>query len=100
MVNSVRERIYGHFRSLNYTLPNFIFSNEGFDSFKNDHANNFIDPACKSHPFLILGENNVLLNTEISHHATLGSHIFASKGTIGANAIIEDNVFMGIGSII
>lgn len=62
--------------------------------------NCFIDQEAKFHPFVKIGKAVTLICTTIGHHVEIGNYSFITTTVIGGKAIIEDNVFIGMGCII
>lgn len=99
-LNQVRERFYHDAKVRGYKLASYYSSKANmWNDFKYGD-NCLIDNCSKSHPFVEIGNNVVLIDSDIGHHSIIGNNSFVSSTIIGGNVIVEDNVFIGIGSFV
>lgn len=99
-LNTVRENLYNEIRSMGYSLVNCICKEAMIPHDCKMGDSIFIDPATGLHPFVELGNNVHLIDTKIAHHSKVGNHVFISSVVLGGHVIIEDNVFIGMNSVI
>lgn len=99
-LNQIREKFYNSAKAKGYTLVSYHSSraNMWLDFSHGDNC--MIDNASQSHPFVKIGNNNVIIASNVGHNTTIGNHCFITTSIIGGNVIVEDNVFIGMGCVI
>lgn len=69
--------------------------------FQPSHGDNcFFDHATQMQPWVEVGCGTTLLATTLAHHVRIGNYSFASCSTVGGKVVIEDHVFLGMGSVV
>lgn len=62
--------------------------------------NCFFDHYAKFHAYVHIGDGVTILGSDIPHHVQIGNYSFLSAVTLGGGVIIEDNVFIGMGTVV
>jgi hypothetical protein len=62
--------------------------------------NCFFDHATQFHPFVKIGRGVTMIASNVGHHVEIGNFTFITTTTIGGKVIIEDHVFIGMGTVI
>lgn len=62
--------------------------------------NCFFDHLVKIHPFIKIGKGVTLLASALAHHVEIGNYTFLSAAILGGRVIVEDYVFIGMGTVI
>ncbi|RPD44841.1 hypothetical protein DNI29_19220 [Hymenobacter sediminis] len=52
------------------------------------------------HPFVSLGDNVMLIGTQVGHHSIIGSHTLLSACILGGSVAVAEGSFIGMGTII
>ena len=99
-LNRAREEHYTESKKRGYKLINWIGSNALFSPDLIIGDNTFIGHGTGIHPFVRIGNDVSLIDAKIGHHCQIGNHVFISNAILGGSVTIEDNVFIGMGSII
>ncbi|WP_460947445.1 PglD-related sugar-binding protein [Spirosoma daeguense] len=99
-LNNILENFCERAKAKNYQLATY-YTRGSNNFFVPDFGENcFIDHVSQFHPYVKVGKGVTMLGSQIGHHSTIGDYTFISTSIIGGNVVIEDHVFIGIGSII
>ena len=98
--NSARERIYKHIQSKNKSFVNTISIRANIADNVRLGENVFIDQGSMLHPFVLVEDNVNLISSKVGHHSIIKSHVQISGATLGGNVIIDNNVSIGMNSVV
>lgn len=98
-VNRLREELYLDAKKKGYRFGNCI-SPEITGVIGDVGENIFINTSSGVDPFVTIGNNVIIIDSKIGHHCTIGDHAFISAATLAGQVDVQNNVFIGIGSVI
>ena len=98
--NKIRSEIFNKIIEAGGNIPTLIHPSANVSRFATLGKGVVIHINAVVHPDVKIGNNTVLsYNTAITHSSEIGNHCYiASSSMIGAYTIVEDFVFIGIGS--
>ncbi|WP_316820652.1 acetyltransferase [Pedobacter gandavensis] len=96
--NDVREIIYHKVKDAGYTFANYISSKANVWPDLLVGQNVFIDQCCDIQPFVVIGNNCMLIGARIGHHSTIMDNVLLSGNILAGNVTVGSNSFLGINS--
>lgn len=98
--DALRERIFNEAKLMGFKLANYISTKATVFEKLKIGSNVFISENTGIQPFVEIGDNTLIIGSNIGHHTKIGNHILLSISSIGANSRIGDNSFLGLNSVI
>jgi len=98
--NELRERVFINIKDKGYKMINYISSKAQTWPDLVVGENVFILQATSIEPFVGIGNNVVLIGSQIGQHVKIEDHCFISTATIGSDVYVGKNVFMGINAMV
>lgn len=98
--NKIRERFYKLAKKQGYNLATYISTKAQFWPNLKTGDNVFISEGCVLQPFVSIGDNSILIASNIGHHSTIENHTLLSVSTLGGNVQVDDFSFLGMNSVI
>jgi len=99
--NTVLENYCKQAKSKGYKLASYcpsVFKTQFFPPTYGENC--FFDHYAKFHAYVNIGDGVTLIGSDVPHHVQIGNYCFLSVVTLGGGVIIEDNVFIGMGTVI
>ena len=98
--NELRERVFDYVKEKGYMLINYISSKAQTWPDLVIGENVLILQATSIEPFVEIGNNVILIGTQIGYNVKIEDNCFISTATIGSDVCIGKNSFIGINAII
>ncbi|NOX84899.1 MAG: acetyltransferase [Chlorobi bacterium] len=98
--NELRERVFYNIKEKGYTLVSYISSKAQTWPDLIIGENVFILQATSIEPFVEIGNNVVLIGTQIGQNVKIEDNCFISTATIGSDVLVGRNTFIGINALV
>ena len=99
--NAILQNYCEQAKAKGYHLASYcpsIFKTQFFPPIYGENC--FFDHYAKFHAFVKIGDGVTLIGSDVPHHVQIGNYCFLSVVTLGGGVIIEDNVFIGMGTVV
>lgn len=99
-LGSVLEKFCEKAKLKGYTLASYCPSivKVNFEPIYGENC--FFDHGAMFHPFVKIGRGVTLLGSTLAHHTEVGNYSFLSAAVLGGGVVVEDYVFVGLGTVI
>lgn len=98
--NELRERVFMNIKDKGYGMVNYISSKAQTWPDLVVGENVFILQATSIEPFVEIGNNVVLIGSQIGQHVKIEDNCFISTATLGSDVYVGRNTFMGINALV
>ena len=98
--NLIRERIYNMAKSKGYHFGTYISSQAITWENLKVGENSFIGEGCVIQPFVTIGDNTIIIISEIGHHCVIGNNVLLSGSTLGGNVKVGNVSYVGMGAVV
>src|SRR5690554_1013270 len=99
-VNGVRENLYKDSKEKGYSFVNCICPSPTISENIKIGENVYIDVVSMFSRFVEIGNNVVVISSQVGHYCKIGDNCFISGSILAGNITIENNVFIGLGSAV
>ena len=98
--NKFREKFFNSAKLKGYNLASYISSKAQYWPDLKIGENVFISEGSVIQPFVSIGDNSILIASNIGHHSLIKNHSLLSVTTLGGDVKIGDFSFVGMNSVI